>query len=264
MLIHCIFSRILRLNDGGCTFGYFFQFDGVIAPYSFEIRFFLFGNVQEVHNVKKLGIMLVNLRFINFFKRRVHLVRRCRQQQHSHLIGIKKLICKQSCFGIRIGVYQILKSLELVHNNKIGFKLIKADLSEHNSQFAYQLIARHSFITICLDQLALFYKLFQKRTSVFLLLFEQLACLFYHEIYVFVFRFLIASHHLLFVPIAFPSPSRVSIVFHDDLHLPKIILKIGKSAENSKHQRSLGNSSCARCHSERRVGSKRNKLNKAI
>ena len=167
MAIEGILCRLLCSKDCSVAGGEFLQADRIVVPHRPECFVFLLCNVEETHHIHKLGIVLVNLRFVDFLQRGVHLVGSCGKQQHTHRGSVKELSSQHTGFRIRIGVDQILEALEFIHDNQIRLQLVQTDLGEHYSQFANDVVAIHSAVAAVLNPLAKRNQLFQISGFVF-------------------------------------------------------------------------------------------------
>ena len=78
-------------------------------------------------------MLFASVVFIDFLKCGVHLIRGSGKQKHTNGCGIEELGGQHTGFSIRIGMNQVLETLEFVHDYKIRFQFIQADLSKHDT-----------------------------------------------------------------------------------------------------------------------------------
>ena len=163
--------------------------------------------------------MLVNLRFVDFLQRGVHLVGGCGKQQHTYRGGIEEFSSQHTSFRIRIGVDQIFKALEFIHDNQIWLQLVQTDLGEHNPQFAYDVVAIHSAVAAVLNSLAKRNQLFQIGGFVFAAQLKLLVDTLQHIRKILALGLLVAGNNALFILIPIPRPGFKSPVAHGNIQL---------------------------------------------
>ena len=205
-------------------------------------------------------MLFTSIVFIDFLKCGVHLIRGSGKQKHTNGCGIEELGGQHTGFSIRIGMNQVLETLEFVHDYKIRFQFIQADLSKHDTQFADNGIVIYSAVATMFDSLAESDQLFQICSSFFALDVELLVHALDHILDILTAGLRIAFYDLFFVIVAIPIPCLVGPIAHSNIQLGQIGFQFWDAPEQSKHQRPFINSTGATGHTERCVRCQRNQL----